>query len=420
VDPTPREGGRWQTSRLVPVAIVGLAIVLIGAIIVGARSELDQGGSALVRASVDATTLPVTVPYREVAGAIVIDVTFGEGSRTVPMILDTGAPTIITEDLAAVFALEPVGTLATTSVDGQVATSSIVPLPVLHVGGARFSDVGAVVRAIEPGDPFSCISDAGFIGSSLLRTAVWRIDPQKSEVTIAASLDQLPELDSSIRLGFEPSSSISPSPVVDLETGDGSLAFMVDTGSDGWIAANPDDLERAAIVVGDRAPTRSVLGSSATGQFATQIRWASANVDFGAGTAAMPLATSDALPPGQGDIGTDFLSHFILTIDWTDDTIYLEPIDPGSGPSIPMSVALGWDDGFMVGSYVDGLAEGAGLQLGAPVAAVDGRDVTSAPFDEFCAYLRARPEIQQIVVAGDALRTVDVEPVRDFYEPLAF
>ena len=99
---TDDEGG-WRTSLLVPVLIVAIAAGLIGAIVVVSRGEQDAGQQALAATTVDASALPVTVPYREVAGYPVIDVTLGDGSRTVPMILDTGAPTVVSEAVADVF-----------------------------------------------------------------------------------------------------------------------------------------------------------------------------------------------------------------------------------------------------------------------------------------------------------------------------
>ena len=76
--PSPSaDEGRWVTSRLVPLAIIAIAVGIIIAIIVLARQEQDDGRAVLAGASVDAATLPVVVPYREVAGAIVIVVSLG-------------------------------------------------------------------------------------------------------------------------------------------------------------------------------------------------------------------------------------------------------------------------------------------------------------------------------------------------------
>ena len=117
--PETRNEGRWRTSRAVPVLIVLIAVGLIGAIVLISRQEQDAGQQALAATTIDAAALPATVPYREVAGHLVIDVTLGDGSRTVPMIIDTGAPTIVSEEVAEVFGSGSSGTISTASFGGR-------------------------------------------------------------------------------------------------------------------------------------------------------------------------------------------------------------------------------------------------------------------------------------------------------------
>jgi predicted aspartyl protease len=418
-DSTSDDEGRWRSSLLVPAAIIAIAIGLIGAIVLLAQQEQGQGEAALATVSVDSAGLPVTVPYREVAGSLVIDATFGDHSRTVPMILDTGAPTIISEELAQVFAPDAVGTIAATSADGRVTTSDVVRLPQLSIGGAQFSDVAAVVGAIEPGNPLYCVTDSGFIGASLMQAAAWQIDPRTNTVTIAASLGQLPET-LAVGIPFTRASAIAPSPLIGIDAGTGTLPFVVDTGSDGWIAASLEDLASAGISLGGRPPTVTTIALGASGPAAAREQWTSAEMKLGAESATLPLATSEILPPGQGSLGTDLLSHFVVTLDWTNDMVYLEPITDAAtrSPSIPMSATLSWDDGFTVGSIVEGLAETDPLELGANVVAIDGRDVTTAPFDDFCKRTLAAPTPHTITVAGDTPSTVEAAPVEDFFAHL--
>ena len=142
VDEPHDPSDRWRTSLLMPVVIIAIAVGLIAAIVVVAQQQQDEGGAVLAASTVDPGTLPVTVPYRDVAGAIVIDVTLRQGSRTVPMILDSGAPTIVSEELAEVFAGGTAGTIATSTADGQFLTSNVVTLPRLAIGDAVFQRRG--------------------------------------------------------------------------------------------------------------------------------------------------------------------------------------------------------------------------------------------------------------------------------------
>ena len=97
-------------------------------------------------------------------------------------------------------------------------------------------------------------------------------------------------------------------------------------GTDGWLGVNPEDLEGLGIEVADEVPTMAVLGWGGSGAFTTQNHWVSAEVTLGEVTQALPVAATEILPQGQGDAGSDFLSRFVVTYDWGEDVLYLDPI----------------------------------------------------------------------------------------------
>lgn len=406
----PETDSRWRTSLLVPVVIIAIVIGLIGGIILVAQQEGREGEAALGGTGVVPGPLPVTVPYREVAGHVVIDVSLG-GSEPMPMVLDSGGPTIVSAEVAEVFGGGRVGTVTAGSADGQVVTSDVVELPAVAIGGARFEGVGAVVGAIEPGNPLYCISQHGLIGASLMQAATWQIDPAAQTVTIASSIDGLEHVDGVQRFEFRRASAISPSPLVALSAGEGTLNTLVDTGAVDWLAFNPLELEDIGVALALDAP------SIASRDRAT-MRWGWADLSGAGGSTSLPVASSMTVPRGQGTAGTDYLSRFVVTIDWEDEVLYLDPIAPLSPPP-PASATLGWADGYVVRSYVVGLPGNAGLELGAPVTAIDGVDVTRARFADFCARLVAGAAATEMKVGGETPVTVEVSPVEGFYDSRA-
>ena len=253
----------------------------------------------------------------------------------------------------------------------------MVPLRRLRVGPAEFRDVGAVETAIDRADPLWCLADAGLIGASLMRDAVWQLDYGAQRLTIAPSVEGLDHVADAIRLDFEPASDVSPSPLVSLPAGEGRLTFLVDTGSDGWLTAHPADLARIGSEVAPDAPAVATLASTAGGRVATRLAWTTADVSLGDRQLRdLPIATTTVLPEGQGIMGNAFLDDFVVTIDWPAGVLYLDPVAGDPRPDVPVSVSPTWHDGYVVGSFVEGAPGTAGLALDAPILAIDGEDVS--------------------------------------------
>jgi len=102
----------------------------------------------------------------------------------------------------------------------------VIPLRRLRIGPAEFRDVGAVETAIDHADLLSCLADAGIIGASLMQEAIWQIDYGAQRLTIAASVEELDHVEDAIRLEFTPASDASPSPLVSLPAGEGTLTRL--------------------------------------------------------------------------------------------------------------------------------------------------------------------------------------------------
>ena len=412
---------RWLVIAIIAVAV--LAAGALGVAIVMVENDQDAGQAALKATTVDAGSLAARVPFEAVAGHVVIDVGLGDGVETVPLILDSGAPVTFSDELADLRAGEPVGRLATAAIDGSVIRVDVVPVEIVTVGDAEFRDVGAVGSFIGLDNPLSCISPNGLIGANLMRAAVWQIDYDAGEVTIAASTDELDHIDGAIRIPFEPASEASPSPIIEISAGDDTLRFLIDTGSDGWLTISAADAEAAGIGVGPDAPSYSVEAAGAAGTYLAEIAYTSTDLMFGERLLPnVPIATLDTLADGQGNIGNAFLENFVVTFDWDDSYLYLDPIVDEISPDVPASAGITWDGEIIrVGSLVAGSdAESAGVVLGAPVVAVDGVDVSAATRDDFCDVLRAQVAGQpfDLTVGGEAPGDHRIEPVTDFFVTL--
>ena len=414
-----------RTRNVVIGIIVAAALIVVGIIAVGllwAGGDQEAGLATLEGTSVDESALPVTVPFDFVAGHIVVEATFADGDEPVTLIVDSGAPTILSDDLADQFGDEVAGHLETAAIDGTVVKEEIVPVAKLRLGDATFTEVGSIKGFLEPDNPLSCISSNGLIGASLMKEAVWQIDYGTNQITIAPSVDGLDHIEGAIALGFVSPTASSPSPQLPLLAGEGTLNFMIDTGSDGSIMISPADLAGIGMEVDPSGPAFGTEAAGSAGSYDARLLYAGVDLELGNQQLdGFPVATIESLQAGQGNIGNAFMSNYVVTIDWPQGNIYFDPGSDDPRPPVPPAATIGWDgERITVGGVVEGsdVAE-AGLAIGQLVSSIDGQDVSAAPRDDFCELYVAERRDDGFELTTDGGQIYQVGPVEDFYEPLS-
>ena len=396
--------------------MVGLAVAL------GPRDQ-DSGLDALTATFVPEATLPQAVPFRFVAGHIIVDAIPDGSSEPTSFILDSGAPTTYSHVAADLIAGDTVGTIPVRTIDGSALEVDVVSVSSLRIGGALFGDVAGTTGFVAPDNPLSCLSEYGLIGANLLKTAVWQIDYDAQEIIIASSVDGLDHIDGAITFGFGVRSRASPSPVLRFPTGHGDLTFILDTGSDGGLTSNPADLEAIGVTVDPYGPRIDLIGAGGAGTSDVSVTYAGVDLELdGIYQANYPVATTDTLRQGEGIIGNGFLDGFIVTIDWPEGTVYLDPVSSDGDiptPPEPLGANLSWDGtSLIIGSIVPGsTATDVGLELGETVSSINAEDRSTISRSEFCALQAGRaPESVSVTTLRGV--TYTIAPVVGFFDPL--
>lgn len=317
--------GRIGIANVVVVLLLLGAVALIG-IVAGVASRLAGTGSAGASSApviVDTTTLPVTVPLRRDGGHLLVDVSFGPGLTSVPMLLDTGAPTMIPPGLASELGATPLGQACLAPLGGRPRDVLVVRIPELRIGGAMFSDVSALVGEPKPGSPLAELAGNGMVGTSLLAAAVWQIDYPAARLTIAADTSGLAGLGGAVTLRTGPAAAHAPSALVDLVIDGASVPTLIDTGSDVGLLVHPDVLAAAA----PGRPARPASMDTLDGR-RSEITWpALVAVTLGAGRAQPRLVdVTTAVPPGTAILGNAFLAGHVLTFDIPSQRIYISRV----------------------------------------------------------------------------------------------
>jgi hypothetical protein len=372
------------------------------------------GSPGPAAAHIDPATLPQVVPLRLVADHLLVEVTFGEeGPHT--FMLDTGAPTTLAEPLREAVGGQTIGRIDAQAAGGDVVSQEVFAIDELGMGGVLVKDVAALSGWVDADNPLSCLTENGLLGANAMAPAVWQLDYQAGTATLARSVDELEHIEDAFVAPFQPIPGISPTPVLALETGDSGLLFVLDTGSDAGLVATPAALEAAGIEIPVGAPTVNSRATGAGGAFDVEGRFVDVTFRLGDRELTYPVTAADIGTQGLGNAGGAFLSEFVVTIDWADQTVYFDPVSPEGRVDPPdiYGAGLGWDGSeLIVASLVSGgPAQRAGLAIGDVITAVDGRTIGSPTRDDFCAILTGpRPA----TIETEAGQSFEIGPIEGF------
>ncbi len=301
----------------------------------------------------------------------------------------------IAPHLATALGLAPQSHVQLAGPDGRHEAAAIEVIARVDVAGQSFRDVGVVVDWVEAPSPVACLSTDGLLGASLLRAAIWQVDFHAGRLTVTDDLSRLAGLEYAIRLPFQRADAAgSPRIEVDIGTIRGA-SLLVDLGFNGSLAMPPAMYREAGGTLGHHTPAQhgsgaaTILGDGQSTLYigrVDELRMGSLR------THDVPVLTGAEV--SDFHVGVAFLKHFRVTIDWRNDEIYLQRRAPRSAlfdryPSYGFTPALR-DGGLVVGAlWRGGTAARAGLKVGDPITAIDGKSVVTEDFDAFCALLDA-------------------------------
>jgi predicted aspartyl protease len=347
----------------------------------------------------------------------VVEVAVGDG-KPLPFMFDTGAGTTMTQGLAAAYGGKVIVEALTAAGGGILAWSPLREYPKLTVGGTL------TITKATGGEPWNapgalhCVSPNGLLGASAMSNAVWQINYETKKITTAAAVAQLDHIKGAIEVPFVRGTGLSPTPHLQLGVGNGKLDFLVDTGGGIPLSINKADLAKVGVEIPKDAPTADNLAFGAGGAFASLMTFIELPIKLGDTELVVSAAVGEGTAPGaNGNIGHAFLESFVVTIDYTTDIMYLEPLFEGSrAPQLnpPSSAGVMWANGKLIVSAVakGGPADEAGLTVGKVVTKVDGKSVGGITIEDYCATIfGARHE----TVTTEDGKTYDASPVEGFY-----
>lgn len=326
---------------------------------------------------VERTEPVTTTALKPHMSKLAIDATLNGVTRE--FIFDTGSPTMISKALASELELKVVGSNTGRDANGRSVTTEIAVVDRLQIGGVTLRSVPVLIADFSVSDPKGCFVDAGVIGSEIFPGSAWRIDTERGELSIAATVDDLVDAD---RVGI-----VAPlqdwgyphAPVFPYSIGQFRDNGLFDTGHSAKVVLFDKVLDneevQKALASESLRTGRGSLGVSAAGagEETDLLRFEIEGMRLGDVELGRSSGTIREAPPSL--IGLGVLETHTVTLDYPGKRFVLSPRDEIVPSREPVGFGLMTDGtGVRVMQlYDDSEAKRVGLKLGDLVTAIDDR-----------------------------------------------
>ena len=122
----------------------------------------------------------ITIPYTEIQGKIIIEILLNNKNRK--FVVDTGAPTSITEKLVHDLNPNKLGKINVRDQSGAIDSASVVSLSEIKFGIISFKNIPTIVT--KDLIFYDCIQVDGLIGSNLLRNTAIQFNSRNKTITL--------------------------------------------------------------------------------------------------------------------------------------------------------------------------------------------------------------------------------------------
>ena len=328
----------------------------------------------------------VKIPFEYRLGLIILKVNIS--GEEYDFLLDTGAPNVISKELFK--KLEISSLFEQKVIDSQNEESNLGFLLIkkLGIGGINFLNTGAATADLKQSKELGCLQIDGFIGSNLMRKAVWKFDYENQIITISNCVESLNISESSEKIPFF--TDITGTPSIDIALNDiKEKNVVVDLGSNGDIFLSKKTFNK--LVDTDPTISRTVsFGSSSSGLYGIghkdSIQHALIS-DISFGDVVLKNTVVEFTNESGITIGTNYFKNYDLIINWFDKEIILtkkKEYDNSSLTSYGFSFN-NKNDSLIVGEiYNNSSANTAGLKINDIILKIDNKKYGVLTADHWC------------------------------------
>jgi hypothetical protein len=313
------------------------------------------------------------------SGLIIVKGKLNEDPELREFIFDTGAfDCKIEKGLAENLGMPTLATRDNSTASGINRELEITKVEKLQIGEITFHNLSAGKLDYDESSASSCLAPNGLIGANLTRLAHWKVDFQNQKLSFSDSAFQPEQFESQYRLPFE-HEKLTGIPKVNISVeGKPVSGLIFDLGYNGGIVM--------PLSLADRIPgevEKVILDQSTTGIFGANqdsILIKKVKINVGGFEQVIPVEFSSL---SKGLIGTEFLEHFEILMDYDRKEIVLLPREEVKiSESLNFIPGVGSDGLWVVNRTTPDLP----LQLGQKIRSINGKGALEV-FPNHCDYV---------------------------------
>lgn len=326
------------------------------------------------------------IPFEFRLGLIILKVKI-EG-KEYDFLVDTGAPNIISQELATLLKLSSGKHQRARDSQGKKSSLELVVLPEMDIGGVRFQNTGVAIADIKQSVEIACMKIDGLIGANLMRKAIWEFDYQRKVVIITHSRSSLNIPSESFVIPFR--QTITGTPVIDIHyAGITDKDVIFDMGSNGDFSSE-GTVHGALRKSGNASASIYSFGNNSVGLFgetAPDTTWYMMVPEITLGNLTISQQVISFSEKKARTVGTKFFDNHRLIIDWSTEEILMIPVEKYDNSQLK---SFGFTPKFTGNQLQIGLifqdseAQKQGFSLGDQILEVNGTDYRVCTVEQWC------------------------------------
>ena len=370
--------------------------------------------SVMKKGSYNSTTDVVEVKYETMMEIMIVPVVIGD--RTFRFMFDTGAPNVVTHEVAALINSSKKVKQKVSDSSDKSQNLNFIEIPLLKIGEASFLNTGAAISDFNQSNVLKCFNVDGIIGANLMRTCHVQIDYLSNVIRFSKDKSLLLKEE-----GFEIpfTAYLQGTPYISFKIGDQKMdKLMIDTGYNGFLNLNSNkksDIQPALV----DAPRQQLVGSTTEGIFGSAVADTTTNYWFGSyHLDSVPVSAAGLISFQNTEsnlLGNEFLKNFITTYDWQKKTVHFSPIFKTAQMPKGYPIGLIKEENELVVTWIN--LESEEYQLGirpkTRVLMVDEIDTRIMTSELFCTItdlmLQKRPQLNLTVLLNGQEKVITIE-----------